>query len=205
MTTVEMNTYYWQGDRIHLRPMHQDDIGLWLAEEHSDSEAVRFLNYGMTLPKSERDAQAFAERYAEFNNRDERIMFSIETLDGELVGGINIHSMNQKNGTFETGSRVYRSFRGRGYGFEAKILVLRYAFHELRYQKYNIRCLETNQPMINHANRLGCQPEGRIRRHIYTAGQYYDELIFGLTREEFDEVELRLTAGQPGRRSRCSP
>lgn len=195
MTDTRNNhSYYWQGARVRLRPMHRDDVTRWLAEEQSDSEAVRFLNCGMDLPKSEHAAQAFADRYAEFNNREERIMFSIETLDGELVGGINIHSMDQKNGTFETGSRIYRPYRGNGYGFEAKIIVLRYAFHELRFQKYTIHCLETNQPMIAHAARLGCQQEGRIRRHIYTNGRYYDELIFGLTREEFDALQLP----QPG-------
>jgi [ribosomal protein S5]-alanine N-acetyltransferase len=187
--------YYWQGQHIRLRPMHVDDVALWLAEEQSDSEAVRMLNAGMDLPKSEQDARAFAERYAEFNHRHERIMFSIETLDGELVGGINIHSMNQRNGTFETGTRIYRAYRGRGYGFEAKLIVLRYALHELRFQKYNIRCLEINQPMIDHAARLGCQAEGRIRRHNYTNGHFYDDLLFGLTREEFDALEERLVEG----------
>lgn len=188
--------YYWQGEHIRLRPMHKDDVALWLAEERSDSEAVRMLNPGMDLPKSEQDAAAFAERYAEFGHRHERIMFSIETLDGELVGGINIHSMDQRNGTFETGTRIYRAFRGRGYGFEAKLIVLRYAFHELRFQKYNIRCLENNQPMINHARRLGCQPEGCIRRNIYTDGRYYDDLLFGLTREEFDALQARLAGDE---------
>lgn len=191
--TTSISKFYWQGERIRLRPMRMDDIELWLTEEQSDSEAVHFLNYGITLPQSTEDAQAFGERYALFKNQEERIMFSIETLDERLIGGINIHSMNKKNGTFETGSRIYRPFRGQGYGFEAKVIVLRYAFHELRFQKYNIRCLATNQPMIHHANRLGCQSEGRIRRHIYTAGEYHDELIFGLTREEFDDLEQRLT------------
>lgn len=198
---MSTNNDYWQGERIRLRPMQMDDVELWLAEEGSDSEAVRFLNYGMTLPKSPQDAQDFGERYANFNKQDERIMFSIETLAGELVGGMNIHSMNQKNGTFETGSRIYRSFRGQGYGFEAKIILLRYAFHELRFQKYNIRCLATNQPMISHATRLGCQQEGRIRRHIYTQGKHHDELIFGLTREEFDTLESTLDRVGSGARN----
>lgn len=196
METPAHEAYYWQGERVRLRPMHADDVALWLIEEHSDSEAVRFLNYGMTLPKTEADARAFAERYAGFNNLDERILFSIEALDGQLVGGINIHSMNQRNGTFETGSRIYRAYRGQGYGFEAKVMVLRYAFHELRFQKYNIRCVESNQPMIHHAGRLGCQPEGRIRRHIYMQGCHQDELIFGLTREEFDDLLARLAAAK---------
>lgn len=188
MHPTPSNGYFWEGERVRLRPMHADDAALWLAEERSDSEASRFLDYGVELPKSEHAARAFAERYAEFNHRAERIMFSIETLESRLVGGINIHSVNKKNGTFETGSRIYRSFRGHGYGLEAKMIVLRYAFHELRLQKYNIRCVATNQPMIKQASRLGCREEGRIRRQIYTDGEHHDELIFGLTRQEFDEL-----------------
>lgn len=33
--------------------------------------------------------------------------------------------------------------------------------------------------------RLGFQQEGRVRRMIYTDGQYHDELIYGLTGDEF--------------------
>jgi RimJ/RimL family protein N-acetyltransferase len=185
MNPTQLQAYYWQSERIRLRPMKLEDAKFWLAED-TDSQALCFLNYGMVLPNSVQSAELFAERYANFNNSLERIMFSIETLADELVGGINIHSMNQKNGTFETGTRIYRPHRGNGFGLEAKRMILRYAFHEIRYQKYNIKCLETNEPMIQHAKRLGCTQEGRIRRHIYTNGRFYDELIFGLTREEFD-------------------
>ena len=31
--------------------------------------------------------------------------------------------------------------------------------------------------------------EGRRRRHIFFNGQYHDEILFGITREEFDAVE----------------
>ena len=196
MTDHPRSPYFWQGADIRLRPMHEDDGAVWLADQQSDSEAVRFLGYGIDLPSSPYAAEQFVERYAEFNNRAERIMFSIERLDGELAGGINIHSMDRKNGTFETGTRIYRAHRGRGYGFQAKVIVLRYAFYELRFQKYNIRCMESNEPMIHHAARLGCQAEGRIRRQIYTDGRFFDELIFGLTREEFDELEQRLAQSQ---------
>ncbi|MBW6455580.1 MAG: GNAT family N-acetyltransferase, partial [Trueperaceae bacterium] len=129
---------------------------------------------------------AFAERYVDFANRHESIMWSIETHDGELVGGINLRSMDLKNGTFQTGTRIYREFRGRGYGLDAKVLVLRYAFFELRYQKYEVRCLATNDAMVRHMARLGATLEGRIRRHVYTQGVYLDELAYGLTREEFE-------------------
>jgi RimJ/RimL family protein N-acetyltransferase len=186
---------YWTGPRLRLRAMRADDVDLWHAEEHDDHEAVHFLNYGTPLPKSRRDAEAFAERYAEFGSRDERIMWSIETHAGELVGGINLHSRDLKNGTFQTGTRIYRGHRQRGYGLEAKILVLRYAFFELRYQKYEVRCLATNDAMVRHMARLGATLEGRIRRHVYTQGDYVDELAYGLTREEFEARLPELEGG----------
>jgi RimJ/RimL family protein N-acetyltransferase len=185
MNKPDTNDYFWQGEKIRLRPMRQEDAALWLAES-TDSEGIRFLGYGIDLPKSVKDAEAFGEKYAEFNSRDERIMFSIETLDGELVGGINLHGVDEKNGTFGIGTRIYRPFRGLGYALEAKTILLRYAFYELRLQKYNIRCLATNEAMIRHAQRLGCQEEGRIRRNVFTNGRYHDELLFGLTKEEFE-------------------
>ena len=33
MTHTTTGSYYWQGADIRLRPMHVDDVGLWLAEE----------------------------------------------------------------------------------------------------------------------------------------------------------------------------
>ncbi|MCB8985672.1 MAG: GNAT family N-acetyltransferase [Ardenticatenaceae bacterium] len=185
--TTTTNDYFWQGEKIRLRPMRQEDAAVWQADD-TDSEGIRFLSYGIELPKSDKAAEEFGEKYADFGHRDERIMFSIETLDGDLVGGINLNGIDQKNGTFSIGSRIYRAFRGQGYGTEAKIILLRYAFHELRLHKYNIRCLETNEAMIRHAERIGCQAEGRIRQSVYTNGRYYDELLFGLTSEEFDKL-----------------
>ena len=183
---------YWQSQDIRLRAMREEDLDIWLQEEHTDEEGVRFLNCGISLPKSELDAKAFAESCANFKNKNDRIMFTIETLAGEVVGGINLHSMDKKNGTFETGSRIYQAYRGRGYFFQAKVMVLRYAFYEMRFQKYNIHCLANNKAMLHHAKRLGCKLEGRIRRQIYTRGRYFDDLIFGLTREEFDDLNQYL-------------
>ena len=186
MDTSSISDYYWQGERLRLRAMTRDDLRIWL-EEDADTEAIRFMSYGVELPKSESSADEFAGQFANFNNTDQRIMFTIETLDGTVVGGINIHTMNQTNGTFGVGERIYREYRGKGYSGEAKKLILRYAFHELRYQKYNVGCIETNTAQIKALTKFGCQEEGRRRRMIYTDGKHCDEILFGMTREEFDQ------------------
>ena len=188
MKKPDTSSYFWQGEKIRLRPMHKEDVTLWL-EEDTDSEGIRTLNPGIELPKTIKDAEAFAEKYADFNNSEERIMFSIQTLDGELVGGINLNGIDQRNGTFNIGLRLYRPFRGQGYAMEAKTILLHYAFYELRLHKYNTRVLETNEAMIRHAQRLGCQQEGRIREWVFTNGRYHDDLLFGLTKEEFEAYD----------------
>ncbi len=185
MSKRSVATYFWEGPRVRLRAMRLEDLESWLLEMR-DSEAVRTLSYGIELPRSRAAAKKFAEEFGEFNNADKRIMFTIETHRGRIVGGTNIHSIDRKNGTFGTGTLIHRRYRGRGYAGEAKEMLLRYAFHEMRMQKYNVACVETNTAEIRSLIKLGCRKEGRIRRAIFTGGRYYDELRFGMTREEFD-------------------
>jgi len=42
-----------------------------------------------------------------------------------------------------------------------------------------------NEPSIQLHEQLGFQREGRLRRHIYTAGRHHDEIVFGMTAAEF--------------------
>jgi RimJ/RimL family protein N-acetyltransferase len=199
MAALDMTLSFWRGPRIRLRALATADASAWL-EADTDTEAVRLLNLGVTPPKSPAQAMAWVERFAEFNNADERIFFSIETHAGDYIGNINIGTMDHKNGIFSTGTRLFAAHRGNGYALEAKRIVLRYAFHELRFQKYNLRCLETNAAIIRHATLLGCREEGRLRRNIFTDGRFYDELCFGLTREEFDAAEAAPPSDPPGTR-----
>jgi len=183
-----MTTSFWRGERIRLRALARADAAHWLAFD-DDSEAIRTLNMGLSLPRSPGQAEEWAERFADFKNADEAMIFSIETHAGEYVGSLNLGGVDRRNGTFSTGTRLSAEHRGKGYALEAKRIVLRYAFDELRLQKYNLRCLETNAAVIRHAALLGCREEGRVRRNVFTDGRFYDELLFGLTREEFEAAE----------------
>ena len=44
-------------------------------------------------------------------------MFVVETLDGNAIGGINLNSIDEKNGTFSIGGQIYPNERGKGYGY----------------------------------------------------------------------------------------
>lgn len=115
------------------------------------------------------------------------IELAITTLASQLVGGVDVQSSDRRNGTFSIGIGLTdRSAWGKGYAKEAMLLVLRAMFHERRYQKCNIGVYAFNTRALALYQRLGFQEEGRLRRNYFTNGEYHDEILLGLTREEFD-------------------
>lgn len=180
---------FWQGQRVRLRPWTRADLDASLAEE-SDSEAIRVLEGGVQPPRSREMLEVWFERYVSQANPD-ILSFAVESLTGELVGAANIRDWNNRHGTFTFAIRIYRAYQRKGYARDAVRLLLRYGFGELRCQKANSATLASNQASINLHHTLGFQDEGRLRRNCYTNGRYQDEVLFGLTREEFEQMEQR--------------
>ena len=46
-------------------------------------------------------------------------------------------------------------------------------------------CYETHSMM----KKVGCREEGRRRQVVYTDGSYWDEILFGMTRDEFEAFD----------------
>jgi RimJ/RimL family protein N-acetyltransferase len=111
--------------------------------------------------------------------------FQMESLAGELVGGISTHHCDNRVGLVSYGLHVFEEHRKKGYAKEAICLVLRYYFQELRYQKANVAVYAINSPSTALHESLGFQLEGRQRRNVFTRGEFSDLLWFGITVEEF--------------------
>jgi RimJ/RimL family protein N-acetyltransferase len=177
--------YFWQGESTRLRPWRLEDAELrfmaWL-----DSPTRALHEDGIELPTSVELQKAWLEKAAGYQEAG-MIRFAMENLEGVTVGWVTLHSRDQKNGTFGFGVAVYRAYRGHGYAVDAVRLVLKYGFWEQRYQKYNSMCLHTNEASIRMHAKLGFREEGRIRRNCFYNATYHDEVLFGMTREEFDE------------------
>lgn len=179
--------YFWQGERVRLRPLTLDDAEKkW--REWTDSEARLLLEYGMDLPPVSLETyREQLEPMAEFADTSKRISFGIETLDGEFVGWLNV-GPNERHGTFSFGISIFREYRRRGYAEEALRLLFRYMFCERRFEKCNSECLDTSEGSIRLHRKLGFKEEGRRRRSVYASGAYHDRVLFGLLKEEFEEV-----------------
>ncbi len=187
---MDYSKYFWQGQQIRLRPVHEEDAEQGYIAS-LDSPSRQMLQLGIELPSSVEMQREVLANYANCKDVDGVIVFTIETHAGTNVGGISWHTRDLKNGTFGFGINIGAPHRQKGYAEEAARILLRYSFMEQRFQKCNSACVATNEASVKLHKKLGFVEEGRRRRHLFMNGQYYDEILFGLTREEFEANEAK--------------
>ncbi|OBR67650.1 acetyltransferase [Paenibacillus oryzae] len=184
MQKIDFSDYYWQDDVIRLRAISAEDwescyIGGF------DTPARQLLECETELPPTVTDAKRFVEQNTDFTSTNGRIMFTIETLGGVNVGGVNLNSIDERNGTFSIGIVLDKPHRGKGYGTRALHILLRYAFFERRLHKFNNFVLEGNEASATMLRKVGCIQEGVRRQVYYLNGRHHDTVLFGLTKDEY--------------------
>ena len=184
-TELDYSRYFWQGDKVRLRPLRLDDAErAFIAALDSPSRQV--LQLGVELPTTVEGLRTSLEKLVDCKDAGGIIIFTVETLDGENVGGLSYHSRDRKNGVFSFGVVIDRAYRQNGYAEDAIKILLRYGFRERRYQKCNSACVHTNEASIALHKALGFVQEGRVRRRHFFDGVYHDDILFGMTVEEFE-------------------
>lgn len=178
----------FQGSKIRLRGVEPGDWERFFTW-NDDSEAGR-ASWFIAHPVSSAFVKKWTEEQATAAPKNDEYRLVIETLPSEtggpeMVGTLNIHSCEPRNGTFKYGIALVREHWRKGYASEAIRLVLGYYFNELRYQKCTVHIYEFNQPSVKLHEALGFQHEGRVRSMIYTEGKYWDEFVMGVTKTEW--------------------
>ena len=186
-STMDYSHYFWQGESTRLRPFRLEDAELRFIAS-LDSPTRQAHVGGIELPTSVELQKAWLEKVSGCQDNGSIVLFAMENLTGATVGWVSLHSRDQKNGTFSFGVAVYRDHRGHGYAVDAVRMLLKFGFWEQRYQKCNSVCAHSNEASMRMHSKLGFMEEGRIRRNGFFNGVYHDDVMFGMTREEFDEL-----------------
>jgi RimJ/RimL family protein N-acetyltransferase len=173
----------WQGERVRLRAIEPSDWEAYFAWNQDDEQARGVSN--IPFPQSAEAVRLWAQQEATRKPEGDAFRFVIENETGEVVGDLTTHNCDARVGSFSYGITIRREHRRNGYAAEAITLVLRYYFRELRYQKATVTIYSFNEASARLHESLGFQLEGRIRRTQFTDGALHDELIYGITTEEF--------------------
>jgi len=174
----------WRGVDIRLRGIEPEDAETFYTWDSTETETARMVEW-VWPAGSLALAKQWAQNRAIETAKNDEFFFAAEDVDGILVGIINTHSCDRRVGCFKYGVSIAPAFRGRGYAAEAVLLVLRYFFDELRYQKVTADVYAYNASSVRFHERLGFVQEGRIRRVVFSQGQHFDMLVYGMTVEEF--------------------
>ena len=176
-------TNIFQGKQVRLRAYEPIDEMTFRHWDRTDTDIGRTL-YEIPFPMPPLDEAGARAREIK-PHEGENFPFTIEMLDGQVVGAIHIHDCNMRFGTFMYGISVFPDQQRKGYASEAIRLVLRYYFDERRYQKCTIEAYSFNEASIRLHEGLGFTLEGRLRRMVYSEGKFHDVSCYGMTSEEF--------------------
>jgi N-acetyltransferase len=115
---------------------------------------------------------------------------------GEIVGSTRYHSVEPAHRRLEIGHTwIARRWQRTQVNTEAKYLLLRHAFEDLRYRRIQFRAGSNNEPSRRAILRIGAREEGTLRGYEGPdpkAGR--DVVVFSILAPEWPGVKERLEA-----------
>ena len=186
----------WEGQRVRLRAVEPGDLESFVANDE-DTDGAQ-AGWRVHPPRSAWATGAWIEQQTQAGVDGDEFRVVIEALaTGEAVGTLNTHTCDPYAGTCSYGLAVFPWHRRHGYASDAVVIVLRFLFGERRYQKCTVGVTSFNEASIGLHRRLGFVEEGRVRRSHFRGGRHYDEVLLGITAEEYDSRWALPVLGEP--------
>lgn len=183
------------GDRLFLRPLETEDMPtcqVWI----NDPEIRPYLAAFRPM-----DAVSEAAWHASHDRgmTPRELHFGIALLEGDrLIGTTSLMRIDWLHRSATSGSLIgARAEWGKGYGTEAKHLLLEYAFRTLNLHRVHSEVIAYNERSARHLLRNGYLLEGRRREAAFRDGRYHDVLDYGVLRADW---EARRAAGSAAER-----
>lgn len=126
---------------------------------------------------------------------EHEVAFGIAIKENDaLVGVTGLSQINFKNRHTVFGIFIgEKSEWGKGYGTEATALITGYAFETLNMNRVWLQVYEYNERGIRAYERVGFKREGVFRQHRYHEGRYWDTIVMGILREEWESRKQQLS------------
>jgi RimJ/RimL family protein N-acetyltransferase len=180
-----MNCTYLKGLRVVLRPLEMDDIHK-LLQWVNDPEVRRHL--GRVLPVSEEQERAWLSQQGQ--DATQVVLGIQDEKSGKLIGNTGLHGINWIDRTAEWGILIgEKEQQGRGYGTEACLVMLDYAFNTLYLHTVQLRVHADNARGIRCYERVGFRRAGTLRQAVFREGRHQDAHLYDMLRTEFPGLE----------------
>ncbi|VVD99240.1 acetyltransferase [Pandoraea morbifera] len=176
------------GRYCRLEPIDVERHAKDLYEAYASAPDARDWTYMSTGPFPDFDAYyAHATRQAVSTDPLHHAVIDLAT--GKAVGTLSLMRIDPANGVVEVGHVAYSPLLKRTRaGTEAQYLLMRRAFDELGYRRYEWKCDSLNAPSRRAATRYGFTFEGIFRQATVYKGRSRDTAWFAMTDGEWPAI-----------------
>ncbi|MCU1264387.1 MAG: GCN5-related N-acetyltransferase [Acidobacteria bacterium] len=172
---------FLKGKRLYLRPVGRADIPLFL--KWGNDQELRLLSSERYLPVDEIQAD---EWLVGLHKQTDRLSLIICLNNGRAIGLVGLHKIDWKNRLAMTECIIgEKQFWSKGYGSEAKMLLLHHAFQTLNLRKIHATVYEFNKRSVAHNKKCGYKVEGVQRQHVFANGEYHNQVLMAVFREDW--------------------
>ncbi len=174
---------------VTLKPFNVEN-----AKTHFEWNNDEELNYyDSDLPHQAESFDSFITRVNKILNSDIKSFEWLEVHTDEesprLIGIIDIYNIDLHNKRCDLDCTIAdRSYRGKGYGKAALYEALTYCYDILGMQKVNAYAFDFNSKWMHIMKQQGFMEEGVLRNHTFKETKLHDKHIFGILKEEFEEI-----------------
>ena len=165
-------------DRLLLRPFGLDDVDDVFAFAQ-DSEWGRYLE--VPYPYTRRDAEEFVAK-ATVPHTGDKMRWAI-VHEGRVSGFLNLTV--ESPDAAEVGYGIARALWGRGLVIEAVTAAITHGFESLGLSRIYAHAAVENEASFRVMEKLGMQREGVLRSHRLIHGEYVDDVLYAILREEW--------------------
>lgn len=162
----------------------------YLEQEHRwhNSEAWFWATAGDRMILSQAAVERRQQERAEWMEQrgSKSVWFGIQTKDGLPIGDIALTWVMPFSRVAMLGAAIGDSeYWGGGYGTDALLLIVDYAFDWLDMHKLWLGTMGINVRVHRQMEKVGFICEGRSRSTFYADGQWTDEVVYGILRDEW--------------------
>lgn len=156
-----------------------------LVEHANNNNIAKWLTNQFPHPYTETDGRAYIEIVAKDSVTK---VFAIE-INGEAVGSIGIFpqaDIHMKSA--EIGYWLSEKYWGKGIMAKAIAEIAEYGFNTFDIVRIYARPFSTNKGSQRALEKAGFKQEARLEKALYKNGEYMDELIYSIIKEQSKET-----------------
>jgi len=173
------------GEKIYLRMMERSDIGEDYLDWVNDSEVKTYILSARFPTNADRAAS-----YFEASQPPNAVYFAVCDIEtGKHIGNARLSLIDWINRVATYGRIIGDpGYRGRGYGSDALIQLLRYGFHNLGLNRIWSSAVTSNESSLGSNDKVGMVREGRLREYVFANGRFHDTIVLAMLRSDFDHI-----------------